>query len=123
MRLQNIHNKWVASKFSCINELAPDGVRGLLVLIYIFIIAVGVELTCQLDLVLFVEFSWFWGLTCDFWAENAKEKIKAKAKAMKSVTSPCGLRSSLRQSGSAFRAGLYGTRERVPFRGKSLRHM
>jgi hypothetical protein len=44
-------------------------------------------------------------LTCDFWAENAKEKIRAKAKAIKSVASPFGLRSGLRQSGDAFRRG------------------
>jgi hypothetical protein len=33
------------------------------------------ELKCQLDLVLFVWFRWFWGLTCDFWAENGGRKI------------------------------------------------
>jgi hypothetical protein len=42
-------------------------------------------------------------LTCDFWAENAERKIKAKATAIKSVASPFGLRSSLRQSGRPLR--------------------
>jgi hypothetical protein len=37
---------------------------------------------CQVDLVLFVGFKWFWGLTCDFWAENEKRKIAVAAKAM-----------------------------------------
>jgi hypothetical protein len=40
-------------------------------------------------------------LTCDFWAENAENKTRAKAKAIKSVASPFGLRSCLRQSGKA----------------------
>jgi hypothetical protein len=41
----------------------------------------------------------FEGLTCDFWAKNAKEKCKNKNKGNKSVASPFGLRSCLRQSG------------------------
>jgi hypothetical protein len=41
-------------------------------------IAVGVELFSILDLLLFVWFRWFWDLTCDFWAENAKNKYKTK---------------------------------------------
>jgi hypothetical protein len=48
----------------------------------------------------------FWGLTCDFWAENADKKIKAKAKAIKSVALPFGLHSGLRQSGGRFAAAL-----------------
>jgi hypothetical protein len=46
-----------------------------LFLIYIFIISDWVYLTCQLDLVLFVWFRWFGGLTCVFWAENAEKNI------------------------------------------------
>jgi hypothetical protein len=65
-------------------------------------IAGWVELKCQLDLVLFVGFRWFLDLTCCFWAENGKRKITAKAKAMKSVASPFGLRSGVRQSGWCF---------------------
>jgi hypothetical protein len=30
----------------------------------------------QLDLFAFERFRWFWGLTRDFWAENAKNKCK-----------------------------------------------
>ena len=37
------------------------------------------ELICQLDLVLFVWFRCFWGLTCDFWAENAEKNTRATA--------------------------------------------
>jgi hypothetical protein len=76
--LQNIDNTWVAHKILLINELAPEGVFypcGLFLLfLSIFIIWVGVELKCQLDLVLFVWFSWFWGLTCDFGRKMIKEK-------------------------------------------------
>jgi hypothetical protein len=42
--------------------------------IYISSIAVGVKLIRQLDLVSFEQVRWFGGLTCDFWAENAKNK-------------------------------------------------
>jgi hypothetical protein len=56
-----------------------------------------VELTCHEYVVLEQEVKWFPGLTCDFWAENARRKIKTKAKAIKSVASPFGLRSGLRQ--------------------------
>jgi hypothetical protein len=42
------------------------------------------------------EFGGFQGLTCDFWAENAE---KYKDKGNRSVASPFGLRSGLRQSG------------------------
>jgi hypothetical protein len=35
----------------------------------------------------------FWGLTCDFWAEFEENKTRQKAKAIKSVASPFGLRS------------------------------
>jgi hypothetical protein len=38
-------------------------------------IAVGVELFSILDLLLFVWFRWVWDLTCDFWAENAKNNL------------------------------------------------
>ena len=39
---------------------------------YISSIAVGGYLSCQLDVGDSVWVRWFWGLTCDFWAENAK---------------------------------------------------
>jgi hypothetical protein len=55
---------------------------------------------------LFERFRWFWDLTCDFWAENAKRKTKGEAKAIKSVASPFGLRFSLRQSGMSLRGWL-----------------
>src|SRR5258708_20293774 len=29
---------------------------------------------------------WFWGLTCVFWAENAKRKIAATARSIESIT-------------------------------------
>jgi hypothetical protein len=49
-------------------------------------------------------------LTCDFWAKNAKNKCsgknKGKSNGNKSVTSPFGLRSGLRQSGSPRRGWL-----------------
>jgi hypothetical protein len=57
---------------------------------------------------------WFWGLTCDFWAKNAKNKNRQRQKAVKSVASPFGLRSGLRQSGRAFGLAFYGTRKRMP---------
>jgi hypothetical protein len=41
---------------------------------------------------LILGFGGFWGLTCDFWAENAKQR--------QSVASPFGLRFSLRQCGA-----------------------
>ena len=53
-------------------------------------------------------------MTCCFWAENSKRKMKAKAKAMKSVASPFGLCSSLRQSGRAFGLAFYGAAEAAP---------
>jgi hypothetical protein len=46
-----------------------------------------------LDVVLFQWVRWFWGLTCDFWAENVRKKIKARAKAIKSVVYPFGIHS------------------------------
>ena len=46
----------------------------------------------------------FWGLTCDFWAENAEKKCNGKSDSNKSVAPPCGLRSG--QSGSRFAAVL-----------------
>jgi hypothetical protein len=52
-----------------------------------------------------------------FLGGKRERKIKAKAKAMKSVASPFGLRAGLRQSGLAPLARLfYGMRERMPFR-------
>jgi hypothetical protein len=30
---------------------------------------------CQLYFLLFEWFRWFWGLTCDFWAENGERKM------------------------------------------------
>jgi hypothetical protein len=45
--------------------------------------------------VLIVGFGWFRGLTCDFWAENAKTNAKTKAKA---TFSRFALRASLRPS-------------------------
>jgi hypothetical protein len=36
---------------------------------------------------LFDGVSWFWGLTCDFWAENGKRKMAARVKAIHSVVS------------------------------------
>jgi hypothetical protein len=66
--------KGLLVKFLFLNELSPGGCPGPGVfLIYISIIAVWIELTRQVDLVLFERFRWFWGLTCDFWAENAEE--------------------------------------------------
>jgi hypothetical protein len=53
-------------------------------------------------------------LTCDFRAENGKEKMRRQKHSNKSVASPFGLRSGLRQSGSAFGAAFYGTAEAVP---------
>src|ERR1700675_2002629 len=43
-----------------------------------------------------------WGLDMRFLGGKREGKIKAEARAMKSVASPCGLRSGLRQSGRAF---------------------
>jgi hypothetical protein len=45
-----------------------------LVLIYIFSIAVGMKLNFKSYLIGFQGVEWFWDLTCDFWAENGKEK-------------------------------------------------
>jgi hypothetical protein len=62
-----------------LNDLAPEIVRGLFCFsIYISSIAVWTYLTCQLDLLLFVRVRWFLGLTCDFWAKNAKNKLGVK---------------------------------------------
>ena len=52
-------------------------------------------------------------MTCDFWAENAEKNTTATAKAIKSIASPFGLRSSLRQSGGRFAAGLDAGLKRV----------
>src|SRR5216683_3623813 len=46
-------------------------------LISILSIAVWMELTCQLYFLLFEGVRWFWGLTCDFWAENSERKMTA----------------------------------------------
>jgi hypothetical protein len=91
---------------------SPGFGRGLF-LISILSITVWVELIRQLYLVLIEGVRWFWGLTCDFWAENAKKKCngkcnrksKGKNNGNKSVASPFGLRSGLRQSGGRFAAG------------------
>jgi hypothetical protein len=53
-------------------------------------------------------------LTSGFWAENSERKSNDKNKGNKSVASPFGLCSGLRQSGSAFGAAIYGTAEAVP---------
>src|ERR1700756_2143187 len=86
---------------------SPRCGRGLFFLTIISIaisIADGGELTCQLYFILFEGVRWFWGLTCDFWAENAERNFegqKTEAKAIDLVASPFGLRSCLRQSGRA----------------------
>ncbi len=67
------------AKFGRINRLAPeDGsiLRGLLVFIYYFKYSGWKVTKFQLDLVLFVGVRRFWDLTCDFWAENAKNKLQ-----------------------------------------------
>jgi hypothetical protein len=54
-------------------------------------------------------FSWFWGLTCDFWAENAEIKPRVTVKAIRSVAlSMTSLRSLAERYGFAiaFDAGL-----------------
>jgi hypothetical protein len=71
-------------------------------LISILIIEDWVKLTCQVYSLLFEGVRWFWGLTCDFWAEIAEKNVKAKTRAIKSVASPFGLHSGLRQSGGRF---------------------
>ena len=64
--LQNRHNKGVTAKIVFLNELAPEGVRGLLVFdLYIQYSGLGRTKMprgcCCLQWV-----RWFWGLTCDF---------------------------------------------------------
>jgi hypothetical protein len=73
-------------------------------------------------------------LTCDFWAKNAKNKMQTvktkakttakttaknndKSKGNKSVASPFGLRSSLRQSGGQLRCWLDAGLKRVLKKG------
>jgi hypothetical protein len=38
-----------------------------------------------MDLLVIHGFRWFWGLTCDLWAENEEKKITATTKAIESV--------------------------------------
>ena len=40
----------------------------------------------QVDVVDSIMDVWFWGLTCEFWAENAKTKIAARATTVDSVS-------------------------------------
>jgi hypothetical protein len=47
-----------------------------------------------------------WGLDMRFLGRKSEKKKQATAKAIKSVASPCGLRSGLRQSGLRLRRGL-----------------
>jgi hypothetical protein len=47
-------------------------------LIYISIISVWVQLTCHPDVIGLWRVRWFWGLTCDFWVENAENNFGAK---------------------------------------------
>jgi hypothetical protein len=35
------------------------------------------ELKCQMHVVDLSRVMWFWDLTCDFWAENGKRKLRA----------------------------------------------
>ena len=56
-----------------LNAKPPAVGRGLF-LISILSIADWRELTCQLYFLLFEGVGSFWGLTCDFWAENAEKK-------------------------------------------------
>ena len=59
------------------NEKAQAFLAGLFAFfLSISIITVGVELTCNVDVVAFQRVRWIWDLTCDFWAENAKNKCK-----------------------------------------------
>jgi hypothetical protein len=70
-----------------LNKLAPQEtvfLRGFLVFLYCFKYSVLTLTKCKLDLVLFDGVRWFWGLTCDFWAENAKIKIRARVKVIDS---------------------------------------
>jgi hypothetical protein len=48
----------------------PQRIAGAFFLLSISSIAVWVKLKCQLDLLLFQVFKQYWGLACDFWAEN-----------------------------------------------------
>ena len=82
--------------------------RSCLFLIYISIISSWMELMCQIDLILFVWFRCFWVLTCDFGAENAKNKCKGNG------FSRFALRASLQalrrcsgQSGMAFGPAIF----------------
>ena len=59
-----------------LNAKPPAVGRGLF-LISILSIADGGELTCQLYFIWFEGVRWFWGLTCDFWAENFEKKCKS----------------------------------------------
>ena len=74
------------------NELAPEGVLeppGLCFVFDLYIYYSGLSVTnMKLNLVSFVWLRWFWGLTCDFWAENAENNSEAKTTAIESVASP-----------------------------------
>jgi hypothetical protein len=65
---------------------------------------------------LFERVKWFSDLTCDFWAENAKNKLRVRAKAIKSVASPSGYAPAFGRAVGPSARLFYGTRERVPFR-------
>jgi hypothetical protein len=41
-----------------------------------------VELKCHADVADLLWVRWFWGLTCDFWAENGKRKFGATTTAI-----------------------------------------
>jgi hypothetical protein len=72
---QNIPNKRVIGKTPSKDE-SPGWYPGLcFVFPSVLSIADRGELTCQVDLVSIVWFRWFWDLTCDFWAKNAKNKF------------------------------------------------
>src|SRR5260370_30229910 len=82
-----------------------------------------------MDLLVIQGFRWFWGLTCDFWAENAlkkqqqgqrqlnqslRQRLRSCVKPQRAKDARRGPR--LRQSGSAFRRGLWkpGRRPALP---------
>jgi hypothetical protein len=71
--VQIIPDKWVMAVFPFLTgkpRLWPG-----LFLISNLIIEDWVELTCHADVVDSLSVRWLWGLTFDFWAENAERKF------------------------------------------------
>jgi hypothetical protein len=83
--------------------------------------------TCHADVSDLWRVRWFWGLTCDFWAENGREKITARAKAYFQSLRPSGFAPAFGRAVGPFaplsasvRTALKTGSEAVPFWCKAV---